>query len=73
MEAVWALTGRSLSDRLDAVALEVDAVGEDSMASVATIDFTYRYPFASGLRESDRGLGLCLDNPKSGKSRCAAK
>lgn len=26
----------------------------------AAIDFTYRYPFASGLLQSERGLGLCL-------------
>jgi hypothetical protein len=30
------------------------------MTSVAAIDFTYRYPFASELLQSERGLGLCL-------------
>ncbi len=28
--------------------------------SVAAIDFTYRYPFASGMSDSDHGLGLSL-------------
>ena len=28
--------------------------------SAAAIDFTYRYPFASGLGESGHGLGLTL-------------
>ena len=28
--------------------------------SAAAIDFTYRYPFASGLSDSKQGLGLTL-------------